>query len=91
MRANIRSPKLRTFELFVRTTSPLEGGLDDWPANVQDKIFEALEKKAKEVMLPLAIVYSGADTDFDGNPCAHVIASEVVAGKEDLQGPVTVM
>lgn len=82
----IKDAGLRTFDLIVHITAPLEGELSDWPANVQDAIYAALEKKAEEVELPLAIIHSRCDIDHDaeveGRPLEkfflHIIASEIV-------------
>jgi len=81
---------IRTFELDVKVTGGIEGSLPDWPAEIQDAIWEALEAKAKEVRLPLTIIYSeckffpGDDglgvNNQDGTACWHIhcIASEIV-------------
>jgi hypothetical protein len=77
---------VRTFEIVVYIQGWLEGTLKDWPPNIQDRIMEALEKKSKEVELPLVIIHSMCDVDHgeaqDGSqdrPYIHIIASEVVA------------
>ena len=76
---------IRTFEVKVYVNGYVEGGLADWPANVQDAIYEALEKKSDEVQLPLTVVHSYCDIDhgeaMDGSQdrfFLHVIASEIV-------------
>lgn len=80
-----RNHGIREFEILVYVTGWLEGTLSDWPANVQDVVAEALERKSKEVELPLAIVYSKCDHDPDIEDIAHprkfwlhIVASEVV-------------
>lgn len=76
---------IRTFQLLADVTAYLEGELADWPANIQDRILEALERKAKEVELPLMIVYSAcgkdefADTD---KFFVYVVASEIVVADD---------
>lgn len=77
---------IKTFEIIVYIKGWLEGTLDDWPPKIQDTIYEALERKSKEVELPLVIIHSRCDVDqgeaVDGSqdrPYIHIIASEVVA------------
>jgi len=78
------SGKVRTFEIAVDVTVPLEGSLGDWPAKVQDAIYEALARKSLEVELPLAITHSHCETnpgEEEGDPDVHssiVYASEIV-------------
>jgi len=79
---------IRTFEMVQYVTAPLEGDMDDWPANIQDVIMAAVEAKAKEVELPLVIVMSRCAEDIDTiDPqqryFIHVILSEVVMKVED--------
>lgn len=87
---------IRTFEVIVDVSVPLEGTLDDWPPLIQDGIFSALEAKAHEEQLPLLIVASRCDEDHDvpkgqiGRYFLHVIASEVVAADERTLLPGTV-
>lgn len=75
---------LKTYEIVQYVTGFLPGELQDWPAQVQDAIYAALERKAKEVELPLAIVASYCTMDpalEEGGidrPLIHVIASEIV-------------
>lgn len=75
---------VRTFEIKVAISGWLEGTIADWPSHIQDGIYQALERKAKEVELPLTIVHSACDIAYDdeGNQTTaflHVIASEIVA------------
>jgi len=75
---------VRTFELKIPVTGWLEGEIKDWPANVQDQIYEALERMAKKVQLPLTITKSFCDTlhDINGKVDGQqvvVYASEIVA------------
>lgn len=75
---------IRTFEIVQYVDAPIPGGIDDWPANIQDVVYAALEKKAQEVELPLKIVHSYCAKDIDSvNPryiwYLHVLASEIVA------------
>lgn len=77
--------RIRTFEMIQYVTLALEGGIEDWPANIQDAIYEAAERKAKEVELPLAIVFAVCDKDHDSTDenkqyFIRVVLSEVVIG-----------
>ena len=82
----IRPRPIRTFEITATLTGYMPGDINDWPSNIQDAIYAALEAKSKEVQLCLAIVGSQVKKDHgdkdDGSAdrwYAHVIASEVVA------------
>ncbi len=71
---------IRTFEMIQYVSGFVEGGIDDWPANLQDALYAALERKAHEVRLPLQIVLSYCDKDIDdGRFYIRCIASEIVA------------
>lgn len=84
---------IRQFELVVHVSGWLEGTLEDWPAQIQDIVYGAIERKSKEVELPLAIVFSKCDHDPDlpvGHPhkfWLHVIASEVVMADQRTIDP----
>lgn len=75
---------VRTFEIAVSISGPLDVPFEDWPANVQDAIFAALERKAEQVELPLKIVHAEYKTDPDvppehpGHHYLWVVASEIV-------------
>lgn len=71
--------RIRTFELIVNVTGPLEGTLEDWPSHIQDRIYEAMERKAAEVQLPLAVCGSMCGYDVDEGHYIRVILSEIVA------------
>jgi hypothetical protein len=80
---------IKTWELKQYTTGFCEGGINDWPAQIQDQIFEALERLSDRVQLPVAIVQAYFDIDY-GDPAngvpdkffVRVIASEIVASYE---------
>lgn len=90
----MKTPKhtgIRTFEIVQYVTGYLgEGDIDTWPAQIQDQVMAALEKKAKEVELPLAIIHSLCavePADDEGEPekfYVRVVASEVVVADERL-------
>lgn len=81
---------IRTFEMIQYVTAPLEGEFDDWPANIQDAIYAAAERKSKDVELPLTIVHTRCDKDIDTEDpnkvfFIHVILSEIVIGIDATQ------
>ncbi len=78
----LQTASIRTFELVANVTGYLEGKLEDWPAMIQDKIYEAVERKADKVQLPLCVVYSCCDYDEDEGYFLHIILSEVILGDE---------
>ena len=90
MAKTLQPTGIRTFELIVPITGPLEGEFSDWPSKIQDGIEAALERKAQEVELPLKMVHARCDIDHDaeveGRPhqkfYIHVVASEVVMADE---------
>lgn len=58
--------------------------MDDWPAQIQDVVFAAVEKLSREVELPLAITHSYCDKDLDSaDPkktwFVRIFLSEIVA------------
>lgn len=76
----LKNTGIHTFESITYVTGFLEGEFEDWPANIQDTIYAAMEKKAKEVELPLALVHAYCDKDLDnGKFFVRVILSEIVA------------
>lgn len=88
---------IRTFECIIPVNKLLGGELDDWPANLQDGIYQAFENLSKSVQLPLAIVASRAGTDMDlpeeypHRFYVHVLVSEIVASNEALIDPSSIV
>lgn len=79
---------IRTYELTQTINGPLpeNSELKDWPQQMQDEVYKALEKLANQVMHPVTIVASGWGIDYgearDGSQdrCyVRVTASEIVA------------
>lgn len=77
--------QIRTFEMTCSVTHYMEGEkVTDFPNNIQDGLYEALERLAQQVQLPLAIVTCICRRDVDipedkpGAFFLHVLASEVV-------------
>ena len=80
---------IRTFEMTQYVTGFLEGGLQDWPAQIQDQIFMALERLSHRVELPVAITNAYCDVDYgeamdrsQDKFFIRVFASEVVVSYE---------
>lgn len=88
-----RTTQIRTFELDVAISAPLDVPFDDWPANIQDGIWKAMEAIAERERLPLKIVHAAYAKDVDlhedapGYHYLHVIASEVVMADERTLEP----
>lgn len=88
---------IRTFEFTCSVSGPLEGELKDWPANIQDTIYLALERLSHRVQLPVCIVGARCAEDFDVEPgmpgrfFVHVMASEIIAADERKLPPGSVV
>jgi len=85
---------MRQFELTAYVSSSLPGELKDWPANIQDRIYKALEAKSKEAGVPLEITSSRCDIDYgdhqDGDryfvsvQAVEMLATSDIMSKEDM-------
>ena len=84
-------PGIRIFECVVNVTGYLEGELDDWPANIQDKIYLALERKADEAKIPITVIFSYCGHDVDEGHYIYVLASEVVAGVPHVHNAIGIV
>lgn len=73
---------IQTFECIVNVSGHLDGGLDDWPSNIQDGVYKALEDTAAREKLPLAVVYSACEYDIDDGHYLRIVLSEVVTADE---------
>lgn len=88
-----KTTSIRTFELDVSVSGKLDVPFEDWPANIQDGILEALEKIAQREQIPLNIVHAKYMVDHDkaedepGRHYLHVIASEIVMADERTIDP----
>jgi len=87
----LKKQGVRLFDCRVRIDRPMGGGMADWPANLQDAVYAALERKAKDVELPLAIIHSYVDSDFEGYWFAVVIASEVVVAPANAKSAIGIV
>lgn len=83
-----KNSAIRTFELVQYTTAPIPcETMDDLPNNLQDQVYEALERASKKIELPLCIVAVESSIDYgetedEDRPYLRVIASEVVMADE---------
>jgi hypothetical protein len=80
----LKQQQVKVWDIFAHVSGPLEGKLEDWPAQIQDTIYKMLEAKAHELELPLAIVDSACIIDYGDDETAdkwmiQVVVSEVVA------------
>lgn len=88
-----KTTQIRTFELVVNVSGKLDVPFGDWPANIQDGIWKALEDIAHREQLPLKIVHAEYKVDHDvpeeapGRHYLHVIASEIVMADERTLDP----
>lgn len=74
---------VRTFECIQYVTGPLDGTLEDWPAQIQDAAHAAMERKSQEEQIPLTVVAAYCDKDHDAiDPrktwFVRIILSEIV-------------
>lgn len=75
---------IRTWESKVQVTGYLEGTIKDWPAQIQDGIYAAMEVKSQEVELPLALVHSSCECMYNDEGKVdgyfiYIVLSEIVA------------
>lgn len=93
----VKSTGIRTFELDVSISGPLSVPFDDWPANIKDGIYAAMERLAAQVQLPLQMVYAEYKIDHDkqedepGRHFLHVIVSEIVIADERTLNPDSII
>lgn len=85
----IDSTGIRIFDGVFPVDGPLAGELKDWPANIQDPIYKAIEELSFVTQLRLALIASRCDIDHGETEAQdqwyiHVIISEVVVGHADL-------
>ena len=88
-----KTTQIRAFELDVPVSGALDIPFDDWPANVSDGIWQALDRLAEREQLPLKIVHACYVRDPDlpeeapGHHALHIIASEVVMADDRTLEP----
>jgi hypothetical protein len=79
----LRVRKTRVFECVVDVSGYLAGELKDWPANIQDGIYKAMEKMLLQHNVKRVVViksHCGRDTPLEPY---HI----VVTVAEELTGP----
>lgn len=64
----------RVAQLVANVTAVMPGGIKDWPSNIQDRIYKALETINEKNKAQFTIVDSYSDNDIDDGPFVHVIA-----------------
>lgn len=57
---------LRTFEAIIAVSGPLNGGLTDWPAHIQDAILDAAQRTENLHGLHLDVHHAVCEHDPDG-------------------------
>lgn len=83
-----RTTSIKTFEAVVPISGKLDVPFDDWPNNIKDGIWQALDSMAHQLQMPLQIVYAEYKTDPDvpeeapGHHYLHLAVSEVVMADE---------
>lgn len=55
----------RQFEVMQYVTGFIPGEIQDWPADIQDEVYRALERKSRQERLNLKIVRSYCDKEVD--------------------------
>lgn len=64
-------------ELIVNVSAVMPGSITDWPANVQDGVYAALERVIMRSHIPYEIVASYSDVDVDTGPYIRVIGQAI--------------
>lgn len=87
MANSLTQQRVKVWDIVAPVSGPLEGKLEDWPAQIQDTIYKLVEAKSHELELPLAIVDSACNLDYGDKPeddqwIIQVVVSEVVARDE---------
>lgn len=74
-RAAVPATHVKVAELIANVTHQLDGSIKDWPSNIQDGVYAALERIVKRTDMPYEIVAAYSDTDVDSGPFIRVIAA----------------
>lgn len=85
----VDSTGIRMFDGVFPVDGPLPGELKDWPANIQDPIYKAIEQLSFVTQLRLALIASRCDIDHGETKeqdqwYIHIVVSEVVVGSAEL-------
>lgn len=60
-------------DLHVSVDRGLQGGLMDWPAEIQDKLFAEIEAHEKKEGVKCEVLNSRCALDFDDKPFLHLV------------------
>lgn len=55
---------VRTFDVKAYLDAPVPGEIADWPANIQDRIFNAIERLERRENIVCTIFHSRCDKDY---------------------------
>lgn len=70
----VRAKALRVFELRADVTGYLPGELKDWPANIQDQIYAAMERCIKKTRVKgLDVIQSRCGRDVSNEPYRVIV------------------
>jgi len=75
----------RTFEALVPVSGVLDVPFDDWPASMQDDVYQAMDNASAAFELPLALRHVEYATDHDKTPeepgyhYVWLVVSEIIA------------
>lgn len=67
--------RMRICDLVVNVSAQMEGGIEDWPANIQDGVYKALADRCHKSRADFKIVMSYSGNDVDTGPYIHVTAA----------------
>lgn len=70
-------PQVRTWRMVQNVSGPLEGTLNDWPANIQDVIGHAIDKLKEKHKLPLLVTQSECGHDVDTGYYVFVVVQYI--------------
>lgn len=73
-RKAIKDADLHVVDMVVNVSAPIPGTIEDWPAQIQDAIYEALMKKCVADGRTYTILNSRCGID-DGVAYLHVVAA----------------
>lgn len=65
---------VRIATMVVNVSAVMPGTIDDWPANIQDGVYAALERLCMRKRTDFVILKSFSETDMDSGPYVYVVA-----------------
>lgn len=75
LRAQYRNKRRMIAECKVNVTAFMDGTIENWPSNIQDGIYAALEKTSLGRGYTIRISYCDVDHDTPGQFFVHIIAT----------------